>query len=148
MKGLGDLARRLRRNQTKAESKLWSRLRGRQVDGAKFRRQHVIGRYIADFCCPDKNLVVELDGSQHIEQAERDEHRTAFLLQRGYRVLRFWDSDVLVNPDAVMQRIAEALTHPHPNPLPIRERVKRARAPKAKEPIVHCENGIRGGGAA
>ena len=114
--------RRLRRDQTDAERKLWSRLRARQVNGAKFRRQHPIGRYIADFCCPERRLVVELDGGQHVCQAEADRRRTTYLLQQGYQVLRFWDNDVLSNTNVVMQQIAEALTDPHPGPLPTRER--------------------------
>ena len=96
VRDLLDRARRLRRDQTEAERKLWSRLRGRQVNEAKFRRQHGIGRYIADFCCPERKLVVELDGGQHITLAESDQRRAAFLRQRGYRVLRFWNNDVLV----------------------------------------------------
>jgi very-short-patch-repair endonuclease len=84
------------------------------VSGAKFRRQHGIGRYIVDFCCPERELVVELDGGQHLAQAASDQRRTAFLLRCGYRVLRFWDNDVLINMDAVVQQIAEALTDPSP----------------------------------
>ena len=122
LSGSAARARRLRHQQTDAEWKLWSRLRARQIDGAKFRRQHPIGRYIADFCCWERKLVVELDGSQHIGQAKADQRRTAFLRQQGYKVLRFWDNDVLLNTDAVLQQIAEALTDPHPSPLPLRER--------------------------
>ena len=122
MRGPGDRAQRLRRDQTDAESKLWSRLRGRQLSMAKFRCQHVIGKYIADFYCPERKLVVEIDGGQHAEQAEADQRRTKFLLQRGYRVLRFWDNDVLVNTDAVMERIAEALSDPHPPTLSLARR--------------------------
>ena len=125
VRDLGDRARRLRRDQTDAERKLWSRLRGRQVRGAKFRRQHRIGLYIADFCCPEQTLVVELDGGQHSVQVESDLRRTAFLLQRGYRVLRFWDNDALVNTDVVVEQIAEAVSNPHPSPLPIREREEK-----------------------
>jgi len=92
------------------------------VNGAKFRRQHPISRYIADFCCAERRLVVELDGSQHMMQVKTDQRRTAFLRQQGYKVLRFWDNDVLVNTEAVLQQISEALTDPHPSPLPTRER--------------------------
>ena len=122
MEGPVNRARDLRRNHTEAERKLWSRLRCRQVIGAKFRRQHVIGRYIADFCCPERRLVVELDGGQHMGQVDSDLQRTLFLRHRGYRVLRFWNNDVLVNTDVVLQQIAKALIDPHPNPLPVRER--------------------------
>ena len=118
MRGLPDRSRRLRKDQTDAERKLWSRLRGRQVNGTKFRRQHAIGIFIADFCCPEQRLVVEVDGSKHIVNADADQRRTAFLLQRGYRVLRFWDNDVLTDTGAVVQQIADALLDPHPRPSP------------------------------
>lgn len=107
-------ARDLRRDQTDTERKLWSRLRDRQVLGAKFRRQHPIGQYIVDFCCPANRLIIELDGSQHAERAAADETRTAFLLSRGYRVLRFWNHEVLKETDAVLEQIASALSNPHP----------------------------------
>ena len=102
-------ARRLRRDQTDAEQRLWARLRAGQLDGAKFRLQHPIGSYIADFGCPERGLVVELDGGQHATQAEADARRTVFLLQRGYRVLRFWDNEALTQIDAVLEKIADAL---------------------------------------
>jgi class 3 adenylate cyclase/very-short-patch-repair endonuclease/tetratricopeptide (TPR) repeat protein len=122
-------ARRLRRDQTQAERRLWAHLRDRRLNGAKFRRQHSIGPFIADFCCPERGLVVELDGGQHASREEADRRRTAFLMQRGYRVLRFWDNEVMENIEAVLQRIAEALSHPHPNPLPGREREQKGLGP-------------------
>ncbi|MBI4737310.1 MAG: endonuclease domain-containing protein [candidate division NC10 bacterium] len=109
-RNIWDRARRLRRDQTEAERRLWARLRARQVHGAKFRRQHPIGGYIADFCCPECGVVVEVDGGQHAAQVEADSRRTAFLAERGYRVLRFWDNEVLAQIDAVLERIAEAVT--------------------------------------
>lgn len=118
-------ARRLRRDQTDAERKLGMGLRSRQVNGAKFRRQHPIGRYIVDFCCPERGIVIELDGGHHTFQAQADERRTKFLVQRGYRVLRFWDHDALTNPDGVSHQILAAVNHPHPNPLPRREREQK-----------------------
>ncbi|MBI2088346.1 MAG: endonuclease domain-containing protein [Deltaproteobacteria bacterium] len=121
---LRDRARRLRRDQTDVERRLWARLRARRLCGAKFRRQHPIGNYIADFCCVERHLVVELDGGQHAVQAEADRRRSAFLVRRGYRVLRFWDSDITEEIEAVLQVIAEALSNPHPSPLPGREREK------------------------
>jgi very-short-patch-repair endonuclease len=120
-----DRARRLRHDQTEAERRLWARLRDRRLGDEKFRRQHPIGRYIADFCCPERHLVVELDGGRHASREEADRRRTAFLMQQGYRVLRFWDHEVMHNIEAVLQRIAEALSDPHPNPLPGRARESR-----------------------
>jgi len=113
---LRNRARRLRRDQTDAEAKLWARLRTRQFCGLKFRRQHPIGPYVADFCCVERGLVVELDGGQHATQAEADQKRSIFLEQRGYRVLRFWDNEVLVSPDAALEQIVWDLNNPHPDP--------------------------------
>ena len=113
-----DRARQLRRDQTAVESKLWFRLRARQLAGAKFRRQYPIGPFIADFCCMEHGLVVELDGSQHVEQEAADRRRSAFLTRQGYRVIRFWDNEVIEDIEAVLQRIMDELESPHPNPLP------------------------------
>ncbi|HEY3304491.1 MAG TPA: DUF559 domain-containing protein [Candidatus Binatia bacterium] len=121
-------ARRLRRDQTETERRLWARLRARQLRGAKFRRQHPIGRFIADFCCLEYGLVIELDGGQHAMRAEVDQRRSAFLGRRGFRVLRFWDNQVLEDIDAVLEKIVEALRDPHPYPLPGRERVNNTLA--------------------
>ena len=115
-------ARALRREQTDAERMLWSHLRDRQLLGAKFRRQHPIGPYIVDVCCPERRLVVEVDGSHHAQRIESDRQRTDFLVRQGYRVLRFWDHDVLVNTEVVLEEIARAVADPHPSPLPGRER--------------------------
>ncbi len=113
------VARCLRRQQTDAERRLWLRLRSSQVLGVKFRRQHPIGKYIVDFVCMKQRLVVELDGSQHMNQQAADRKRTEFLISRGYQVLRFWDNDVLKNTEAVLCRIAETLTPtPHPTLSP------------------------------
>ena len=99
-------AKRLRCGQTDAERKLWMHLRSRQMNGFKFRRQHLIGRYIVDFCSPERHLVVELDGGHHTGQTHTDQRRTEYLTRLGYRVLRFWDHEVLVDTEAVIQRIA------------------------------------------
>jgi very-short-patch-repair endonuclease len=115
-------ARKLRREQTETERKLWMRLRGRQLANAKFRRQQPIGRFITDFCCLENGLVIELDGGQHVDASEKDRERTAFLERRGFRVLRFWNHDVLQNMEVVLEQIAQAVEesskHPHPIPLP------------------------------
>ena len=97
----------LRLNPTPAEAKLWSRLRAHRLSGVGFRRQHAIGNYIADFCAPGKMLIVELDGSQHLEQEEYDSRRTAFLESKGYKVLRFYNHDVMNDIDNVLEVIME-----------------------------------------
>ncbi|MFC4525435.1 endonuclease domain-containing protein [Dyella halodurans] len=119
-----DRARGLRAGQTDAEQVLWYRLRNRHLQGWKFRRQNEIDQYIVDFVCPDAALIVELDGGQHGEQVAYDEARTRKLQNMGYRVLRFWNNDVLKNLDSVLEVIMEALASPapHPNPLPEGER--------------------------
>ena len=106
-------AQRLRREMTDAERRLWSALRNRQVDGAKFRRQQPIGPFIVDFVCHERRLIIEADGGQYAENG-RDGSRTAFLESKGYRVLRFWNDDVLTNVDGVAGVIAAALSIPHP----------------------------------
>jgi very-short-patch-repair endonuclease len=107
---------------TDAERRLWSRLRRRQLHGRRFRRQHPIGPFIADFACPEEKLVIELDGGQHADRKEQDAARTRWLAARGYRVLRFWNNDVLTQTDAVVQVIAAATRGgagaPLPNPPP------------------------------
>jgi very-short-patch-repair endonuclease len=105
-------ARKLRKNLTDVENKLWSRLRGRQLSGVKFRRQHPIGPFIVDLCCVERGLVVELDGGQHAERNTADERRTRLVERFGYRVLRFWDNEVLSNLDGVLERINEVLEGP------------------------------------
>lgn len=112
-------SRRLRLQQTDAESKLWARLRARQLCNVKFRRQHPIGPFIADFCTVERGLVIELDGGQHASQAQPDQRRSAYLERSGYRVLRFWDNEVLMNMEAVLERIFQVLNDPHPCPLPM-----------------------------
>jgi very-short-patch-repair endonuclease len=106
-------AQRLRHELTDAERKLWSVLRNRQLQGAKFRRQQPIGPFIADFVCQNGRLVIEADGGQHSDSLA-DARRTAFLESKGYRVLRFWNNDILNNVDGVAQVIAKALSTPHP----------------------------------
>ncbi len=88
---------------------LWLQLRDRRLGGAKFRRQHPVGDYVADFACPERRLVVELDGSQHMEQETADAERTAALFGSGFRVLRFWDNEVLTAMQSVLERILEEI---------------------------------------
>ncbi len=110
--------RDLRMNQSDAEKRIWRHLRNRQMHGAKFRRQIAIDPYIVDFICTDCMLIVELDGGQHADQIDYDEKRTKFLESRGYRVLRFWNNDVLANTEGVLEVIMSALQRNPKNPLP------------------------------
>jgi very-short-patch-repair endonuclease len=112
-------ARRLRREMTDAETRLWFALRAHRLDGLSFRRQTPIGKYIVDFVCQERRLVIELDGGQHVE-SKRDVERDNWLASKGYRVLRFWNSDVLKNRIAVLEMIVAAAREdtPLPNPPP------------------------------
>jgi len=112
------IARNLRRRQTDAEQALWRLLRNRTFQGTKFRRQHAIGRYVADFVCLESKLIIELDGGQHAINKTADDARTADLQSRGFRVLRIWNNDMLSNREGVLLLIEQALKAPHPNPLP------------------------------
>jgi very-short-patch-repair endonuclease len=98
----------LRKDPTPAESKLWSRIRNDQL-GVTFRRQHAIGNYIPDFCSPKSKLIIELDGSQHLDQEEYDQERTKYLESLGYRVIRFWNNDVMDNIEGVVLAIIYAM---------------------------------------
>ena len=111
-------ARELRNNQTRAERALWRYLRKRQMT-VKFRRQQPIGQFIVDFVCFEKRLIIEIDGGQHQEQIEYDETRTEWLKQQGYKILRFWNNEILNEPAGVIATIEIELNyHPHPNPPP------------------------------
>jgi very-short-patch-repair endonuclease len=104
--------RRLRAESTTAEQKLWRHLRAKRLGGFKFRRQHRIGPYFADFCCIQQRLIIELDGGQHATQEEerRDATRTAYLREQGFRVIRFWNEQVNRETNAVLEAIYAALT--------------------------------------
>jgi very-short-patch-repair endonuclease len=101
------MARRLRTNQTEAEERLWHHLRARRLEGEKFVRQLQIDRYVADFACRTARLAVELDGGQH--DAQRDAARTVVIETHGYRVLRYWNHDVLADTYAVLEAIRHEL---------------------------------------
>ena len=105
---LTPVARKLRRDQTEAEKLLWSKLRNRQLEGAKFVRQLPVGPYIVDFACRSLMLIVELDGGQHAEN-RADEQRTSAIENLGYRVIRFWNNDVLANVEGVVDAIGREL---------------------------------------
>ena len=107
-------ARDLRRHSTDAERLLWRHLRDSQIVGSKFRRQEQIGHFIVDFVCYDKTLVIEADGGQHALQQEKDAQRTAWLNTQGFRVLRFWNNEVLTNIEGVLERIWEELSSEPP----------------------------------
>ncbi|HEV7277645.1 MAG TPA: endonuclease domain-containing protein [Devosiaceae bacterium] len=104
-------ARRLRASMSEAERKLWSRLRDRRLRGFKFVRQQPIGRYIADFACGEADLVAELDGGQHADDAAAsyDQLRTEAIAEHGYKVIRFWNNDVMGNMDCVLTAITAEL---------------------------------------
>ncbi|HEX5128041.1 MAG TPA: endonuclease domain-containing protein [Rhodocyclaceae bacterium] len=102
-------SRELRSTMTLAEKKLWAALRNRQLAGQRFRRQHPVGTYIADFACVEAGLIVEADGGQHADEVSYDERRTAFMEQHSFRVLRFWNNEIMENLEGVLLRIVEAL---------------------------------------
>jgi very-short-patch-repair endonuclease len=113
-----DAARRLRQEATPAEQVMWEAVRNRRLDGLKFRRQYAIGPYVLDFCCTERRLVVELDGSVHDEpdRAPYDAGRTEDLAAYGYRVIRFRNDAVFTDLEAVLDQIRRAATTP---PLPM-----------------------------
>ncbi|HZG08216.1 MAG TPA: endonuclease domain-containing protein [Allosphingosinicella sp.] len=100
----------LRRAATDAEQRLWSRLRNRQLMDCKFRFQHSVGPYVADFACLERMLIVEIDGGQHDEK--KDRVRTRYLTSHGFRIVRYWNNDVLQNTDGVLQSLVETLREP------------------------------------
>ena len=117
---VGVRARALRKTATDAESMLWFYLRDRRLGDFKFRRQRPIGPYFADFACLEAMLVVELDGGHHADATEYDQRRTQFMQRQGFRVLRFWNNDVLTQTAIVREQILLALrADPHPDPLPL-----------------------------
>lgn len=119
-KALRKFSRSLRRSQTEAEKKLWNCLRSGRFLGFKFRRQLPLGPYITDFCCLEKRLVVELDGSQHAADSKKDSERTKFLEKEGFQVVRIWDNEALANIEAVLEylkKYIEKSPSPYPSPL-------------------------------
>lgn len=102
-------ARELRKNMTDAERKLWNHLRNRQLGDLKFRRQHPIGKYVVDFVCFEKKIVIEVDGSQHLENRIYDAERTEWLQKQGFKVIRVWNNDVLNEIEAVLEELYEEI---------------------------------------
>jgi very-short-patch-repair endonuclease len=133
------IARRLRSNQTDAETVLWKHVRNRQVDGFKFVRQEPIGGYVCDFVCRDRRLVVEVDGGQHNGSAA-DVVRDECLSAQGYRILRFWNNDVLGNLEGVLSMIQTALVEaaPHPDPLPVKNGARESPLPSGYSRRIYC----------
>lgn len=103
------LAKSLRRNPTEAEKKLWSLLRDRRLAGWKFRRQVPLGPYVVDFYCSEAKLIVEADGGQHADSVS-DGIRTAWLIKNGYRVKRYWNNEILTNPEGIFTDLIATLT--------------------------------------
>ncbi len=113
------LARTLRRQQTRAEQLLWSRLRNRQLEGCKFRRQQITRSYVFDLLSVQPKLFIELGGSQHVERVLQDARTTEYLQWLGYQVVRYWKDQVLQDVEAVMESIRAALIEiPSPPPSP------------------------------
>jgi very-short-patch-repair endonuclease len=102
-------AAELRKEPTPAEVKPWALVRRRSLQAVKFRRQHAIGPYIVDFCAPRHHLILEVDGSPHVAAHEQQRARTTFLESQGYRVLRFWNGQILNDPNGVIRAILDAL---------------------------------------
>ncbi|MEK7512853.1 MAG: endonuclease domain-containing protein [Patescibacteria group bacterium] len=108
-KSVKERRRALRNEPTDAERKMWHMLRGKRVNGKRFLRQYSAGKYILDFYCPELRLAIEIDGSQHID-SPHDDKRTEFLGKLNIFVLRFWNNDVLKNPDGVYKKLLTEIT--------------------------------------
>ena len=105
VKALLPFARELRKNSTDTENLLWKHLRSKRLSGYKFRRQEPIDRFIVDFVCYESRVIIECDGSQHLVDKEKDQERDFWFEQQGYRILRFWNNEVLKNTDDVLEKI-------------------------------------------
>lgn len=113
MEAIWKESRRLRNQATDAERRLWAHLKGRQLAGCKFRRQFPVARFIADFACVEARLAIELDGGQHLDAAEYDAARTRRMETNGFCVLRFWNDDVLLRTQEVLEEILRCLNEKH-----------------------------------
>jgi len=108
-KQLQERSRDFRKNLTDAEQKLWQKIRNKQIRGNKFRRQFVLGNYIVDFICLDKRLIIEVDGGQHMDNVNYDLQRDEWLKNQNFKVLRFWNNQVLNEIDSVLEVIVKNL---------------------------------------
>ena len=111
-------ARSLRRKSTDAEVLMWQHLRSRRLLGCKFRRQVPIGKYIVDFLCEDPPMIIELDGGQHMDQQGYDQARSGWLVENGFRVLRYWNNDVLENMEGVLESLFSTIQESRPQVTP------------------------------
>ena len=136
-------ARELRANHTRAEARLWQALRNRRLGGWKWRRQHSVGRYITDLCCLDAQLIVELDGGQHSEDAAYDDRRTAYLASQGFKVIRFWNFEVFQSRSDVCDAILRHCGGETPSPYPLPQGGEDE-SPGTLSPSCGAEGGIRG----
>ena len=115
-RNLTPIARKLRNNLTEVEKQLWRYLRNKQLAGLKFRRQQPIGPYIVDFINFEKRLIIEVDGGQHAKSIQKDSERDAWFQEQNFKVLRFWDNEVLENMEGVLESIKEKCSPPSPTP--------------------------------
>jgi len=117
---LKSFAKYLRKESTDTENVLWRHLRAKRFEGLKWRRQEPIGKYIVDFVCYEKRIIIECDGGQHLSAKKKDEIRERWLKDRGYKILRFWDNEVLKNLDVVLDFIWKiSIGSPAPQPPPV-----------------------------
>jgi len=116
MNNFTNIARMLRRRSTNVEKILWQKLKGRQLEGYKFRRQQPVGPYIVDFVNFEKRIVIELDGGQHAIRKDSDKKRDAWLKAEGFEVLRFWNNDLFENLEGILEVIRKTLLSPSPGP--------------------------------
>ena len=138
-------AKALRKDMTDAEHRLWYHLRGHRFEGAKFKRQKPIGPFIVDFVCLECRLVIELDGGQHADDVAYDQRRDAWLAANGYRVLRFWNNEVMQNLPGVLERVRETLVATDapspPAPLPQAGEGSESTAPGVSSPLPQAGGG-------
>ena len=140
-------ARELRREMTPTEKRLWAQLRGRRFAGYKFRRQTPIAGYIADFYCAQARLILELDGESHVGKGTRDENRRRTLKSKGFRILRFWDTEIYDDLEAVLELIWRACQSqgvaPSP-PAPLPQGKRGEASPSPPTPLPRGERGEEG----
>ena len=141
MKFINIIAKNLRKRSTHAEILLWRHLRAKQLEGLKFKRQQPVGNYIVDFVCFKKQIVIEVDGGQHAIEKDKDKERDRWLEGQGFRVLRFWNNEVVVNIEGVLEVIrGSCLNHP-----PLTPPIKGGGNVKGKPLEEEIRNKVKGG---